>query len=214
MRCVNRLLTTLLVVTTSITLVTFSAGIAHSRNDSAPGQLKKLSKGRSAVKGNLKTTQHIYYAGETIVVSIKFSRGWELLADLSADAHVVVIYPDSTVIPFPVDKNVGPTDRKFFDVPLVTDETLPVGQYQVALILTSPGGDPTNLQDWYNGFRGLLDMEGVYISSEPLPEDADRDGECDFDDDSDGFCDDSNQSDDDDETRYRVTYDEDNDNLS
>ena len=80
----------------------------------------------------------------------------------------------------------------------MTTETLPAGQYQLGLVVTVPNGDPTNLQDWYGGFRGLLDMEGVYISAELLPEDADGDGECDFDADGDGFCDDQSQSDDDD----------------
>lgn len=163
-----------------------------------PAQAKKLSKGSSDVKGNLKTRQHIYYEGDTIEVSIKFSRGWEMLADGTIDAHVVVITPEKELLPFPVDPSIGPSDRKFFNVELESSETLPVGQYQLGLILTLGEGDPLNLADWYNGFRGLMDMEGILISAQALPEDADMDGECDFDVDGDGFCDEATGTDDDD----------------
>jgi len=164
----------------------------------APGQAKKLSKGSSDVKGNLKVSQHIYYEGDTIEVSIKFSRGWELLAEGTVDAHVVVITPAAELLSFPVDPSAGPSDRKFFNVELESSDTLPVGQYQLALILTIPDGDSANLVDWYNGFRGLMDMEGLLISSQFLAEDADMDGECDFDVDGDGFCDEESGTDADD----------------
>lgn len=163
-----------------------------------PGQAKRLTKGSSDVKGNLKTRQHIYYEGDTIEVSIKFSRGWEMLADGVIDAHVVVITPEKELLPFPVDPSIGPSDRKFFNVELESSETLPVGQYQLGLILTLGDGDPLNLADWYNGYRGLMDMEGILISAQALTEDADMDGECDFDEDGDGFCDEENGTDDDD----------------
>jgi hypothetical protein len=169
----------------------------------APGQAKKLSKGSSDVKGNLKVSQHIYYEGDTIEVSIKFSRGWELLADGTADAYVVVISPETELLSFPVDPSFGPSDRKFFSVPLESTlestNALPVGQYQLGLILTVPNGDPVNLIDWRNGFRGLLDMEGVLISDQVLAEDADRNGECDYDNNDNGFCDGENGTDDDDD---------------
>lgn len=163
-----------------------------------PVRATKLNKGRSDVKGNLKTRRHIYYEGDTIEVSIKFSRGWEMLADGTIDAYVVVITPEKELLPFPVDPSIGPSDRKFFSVELESSETLPVGQYQLGLVLTLGDGDPLNLADWYNGFRGLMDMEGILISAQALIEDADMDGECDFDEDGDGFCDEETGTDDDD----------------
>ena len=172
----------------------------------APGQAKKLSKGSSDVKGNLKVSQHIYYQGDTIEVSIKFSRGWELLADGTIDAYVAVITPEAEFLSFPVDPNIGPSDRKFFNIELPKEdtETLPVGQYQLALILTIPDGDadgdPANLEDWYNGFRGLMDMEGLLISAQPLAEDANMDGEFDSDTDGNGFSNEESGTDDDDNT--------------
>ena len=157
----------------------------------------QLMRGRSDFKGNLKTRQHIYYAGDPLEVSIKFSRGWNLLADGTAVAHIVVILPNTSMFSVPVERSIGGNDRMFFDF-TVTTETLPAGQYQLGLIVTIPDGDPTNLQDWYSGFRGLLDMEGIYISAESLPEDANGDGECDYDTDGDGFCDDQSMGDNDD----------------
>ena len=166
----------------------------------APGQAKKLSKGSSDVKGNLKVSQHIYYEGDTIEVSIKFSRGWELLAEGTVDAHVVVITPAAELLSFPVDPGIGPSDRKFFNIDLPESDTLPIGQYQLALILTIPDGDSANLVDWYNGFRGLMDMEGLLISAQPLPEDANMDGEFDSDTDGNGFSNEESGTDDDDNT--------------
>jgi len=166
-------------------------------NSAAPGQFIKLSKGNSDLKGNLKTKQHIYYEGDSLEVSVKFSRGLDLLADGTVATHIVVITPEANLFSVPVETPVGGNERMFFDI-VVTTETLPAGQYQVALIATIPDGDPTNLQQWYNGFRGLLDMEGIYISDEPLSEDANSDGECDFDADGDGFCDEDSLEDNDD----------------
>jgi len=168
------------------------------KSANAPGQVKKLSKGSSDVKGNLKVSQHIYYEGDIIEVFIKFSRGWELLAEGTVDAHVVVITPAAELLSFQVDPSTGPSDRKFFNIELDSSDTLPVGQYQLALILTIPDGEPVNLADWYNGFRGLMDMEGLLISGQFLSEDSDMDGECDFDDDGDGFCDEESGTDADD----------------
>ena len=110
----------------------------------------------------------------------------------------MVITPAAELLSFPVDPNTGPSDRKFFNVELESSDTLPVGQYQLALILTVPDGDSANLVDWYNGFRGLMDMEGLLISTQFLAEDADMDGECDFDVDGDGFCDEESGTDADD----------------
>lgn len=170
---------------------------SSKENSGAPGQLIKLSKGNSDLKGNLKTKQHIYYEGDSLEVSVKFSRGLDLLADGTVATHIVVITPEADLFSVPVESTIGGNERMFFDI-VVTTETLPVGQYQVALIATIPAGDPANLQHWYNGFRGLLDMEGIYISDEPLPEDANSDGECDYDADGDGFCDEEGLEDNDD----------------
>ena len=155
-----------------------------------------LLNGRNDFKADIRT-KHIYYVGETLSVFVKFSRGIDILADELADAHIIVVTPNTDAYSFPVDSSIGPQDRKFFSLDIENAETLPLGQYQLGLVVTIPGGDPLDIKDWYNGFRGLLDMEGIYISDQPLPEDVDADGECDADADGDGFCEDKNTDDDD-----------------
>ena len=162
----------------------------------AESKASVLLNGRNDFKADIRT-KHIYYVGETLSVFVKFSRGIDILVDELADAHIVVVTPNTDAYSFPVDSSIGPQDRKFFSIDIENAETLPLGQYQLGLVVTIPGGDPLDIKDWYNGFRGLLDMEGIYISDQPLPEDVDADGECDADADGDGFCEDENTDDDD-----------------
>ena len=162
----------------------------------AESKASVLLNGRNDFKADIRT-KHIYYVGETLSVFVKFSRGIDILADELADAHIIVVTPNTDAYSFPVDSSIGPQDRKFFSLDIENAETLPLGQYQLGLVVTIPGGDPMDIKDWYNGFRGLLDMEGIYISDQPLPEDVDADGECDADADGDGFCEDENTDDDD-----------------
>ena len=162
----------------------------------AESKASVLLNGRNDFKADIRT-KHIYYVGETLSVFVKFSRGIDILADELADAHIIVVTPNTDAYSFPVDSSIGPQDRKFFSLDIENAETLPLGQYQMGLVVTIPGGDPLDIKDWYNGFRGLLDMEGIYISDQPLPEDVDADGECDADADGDGFCEDKNTDDDD-----------------
>jgi len=42
---------------------------------------------------------------------------------------------------------------------------LPSGTYQMGLVLTAAGGDPTVLADWYDGFRSLISVTTVKIIS-------------------------------------------------
>jgi len=42
---------------------------------------------------------------------------------------------------------------------------LPSGTYQMGLVLTVAGGDPTVLADWYDGFRSLISVTTVKIIS-------------------------------------------------
>lgn len=155
-----------------------------------------LLNGRNDFKADIRT-KHIYYVGDTITVFLKFSRGIDILADELANAHIMVVSPNTDVYSFPVDNNIGPNDRKFFSIDIENAETLPLGQYQLGVVVTIPGGDPLNIKDWYNGFRGLLDTEGIFISDKPLPEDSDADGELDADTDADGFIGDQTTDDDD-----------------
>jgi hypothetical protein len=181
-----------LVVLATVTLAATAYGQGNSGDkgmNSAPhGNGKNLvQNGTTAIKGNLRTSQHIYYVGDELEISLQFARGHDLLADGEADAHVVIYSFDGSVTATPVPADIGPSSRKFFSIPNVSISTLPEGQYQLGLIVTVPDGDPTLLEDWYGGFRALLDTEAVYISTKPLDTDDDGDGEHDDDEDGDGI---------------------------
>jgi hypothetical protein len=155
--------------------------------------------GRSAFKGNLKTGQHIYYSGDALDISLQFARGADLLLDGEADAHIVIFSFDGSVMTVPVDSAIGMGARRFFPIDAIDLGTLPEGQYQLGLVLTVPGGDPALLDDWYSGFRGLLDTEAVYVSESAFDGDDDSDGEWDDDTDGDGIEGEEDDDDDDDD---------------
>jgi len=158
---------------------------------SANGRLNNghvVQNGRSAVKGNIWTRQHVYYVGDELDIRVQFPRGNDLLESGEADAHVVVYSSTGTVTDVPVPSDVDAAPRRFFRVESIDLNSLPEGQYQVGLILTVPGGDATLLEDWYGGFRALLDSEAVYIAAAPVDADSNGDGELDDDEDGDGIA--------------------------
>jgi hypothetical protein len=147
-----------------------------------------VQNGKSAIKGNIWTRHHIYYVGDELEVRVQFARGHDLLEAGDADAHVVVFASDGSTFDVPVPADVGAESRKFFSIESVDLDSLAEGQYQLGLVLTVPDGDPTLLEDWYGGFRALLDSEAIYIAAEPVDDDEDGDGELDDDEDGDGLA--------------------------
>lgn len=89
-----------------------------------------------------------------------------------------------------VSDQANSKEQKLFEIENVDVSTLPAGTYQLGLILTNPGGDPLNINDWFRGLLGLIDIVGLTISDEALSIDADGDGEVDNDLDDNGFSDD------------------------
>jgi hypothetical protein len=165
-----------------------SAEAGSKADEHSKGRGKNLvHNGRSAFRGNLRTSQHIYYEGDALNISLQFARGHDLLATGAAEAHVVIYLSDGTLMDVPVPADIGPSSRKFFRMESVDISALPQGQYQLGLILTVPEGDPAFLEDWYGGFRALLDTEAVYVSAAVLDGDDDGDGEWDGDEDGDGI---------------------------
>ena len=84
-----------------------------------------------------------------------------------------------------VEEEAG--SRKLFNVPMVDDQVIPAGTYQLGLILTVPGGNPLMISDWHNGLLGLVHTRGLTISAEALPADVDGDGMMDCDPELDGL---------------------------
>ncbi len=182
------------------TLTGFStAASAQVTVDMPVNQRSIVQNGRGAFKGNLKTGQHIYYAGDDLDISVQFARGSSLLEDGEAEAHIVIFVSDGSVISVPVDSDIGAGSRKFFEIENIDISQLPEGQYQIGLVLTIPGGDPALLDDWYSGFRALLDTEAVYVTADALDGDDDEDGEWDDDLDDDGIEGEEEDEDDDDD---------------
>jgi hypothetical protein len=176
----------------------------NGNNASAKGALMgghAVQNGKSAIKGNLWTRHHIYYVGDEFDVRVQFPRGHDVLAAGDADAHVVVFANDGSVLDVPVPADVGAESRKFFSIASVDLNALPEGQYQLGLVLTVPDGDPALLEDWYGGFRALLDSEAIYVAAERVDGDADGDGELDDDEDGDGLSGEEEDETDDDSPR-------------
>jgi hypothetical protein len=170
-------------------------------NSEAPGKL--VRNGPTAIKGNIWTRRHVYYVGDELDIRVQFPRGDELLESGDVDAHVVVFAATGSVSDVPVPSDVGAEPRKFFRVESVNTQTLPEGQYQVGLVVTVPDGDATVLEDWYGGFRGLLDSEAIYIAKERVDGDSNGDGEMDDDEDGDGISGEEEDETDDDSRRKK-----------
>ena len=102
----------------------------------------------------------------------------------------------SDAVVLPVSDEASETAVNLFSLEEVDVSVLPAGTYQLGLILTNPGGDPLNINDWYKGLLGLIDVVGLTISDSQLDFDADGDGEVDDDLDGDGFSDSSEDEED------------------
>jgi hypothetical protein len=96
----------------------------------------------------------------------------------------------SDAVVLPVSDQANSEEQKLFEMESVDVSTLPAGTYQLGLILTNPGGDPLNINDWFKGLLGLIDIVGLTISDEALSIDSDGDGEVDDDRTGNGFSDD------------------------
>lgn len=81
-----------------------------------------------------------------------------------------------------------------FTLESVDISSLPAGTYQLGLVLTRPDGDPLNINDWYRGLLGLVNIVGLTITDTPVDFDDDGDGMVDNDSDGDGFSDDDSGS--------------------
>ncbi len=198
-----------------------SHGNSHEKN-------RNIGVGNASdgIKGSVITDRGIYYTGDALDISLRFSRGSELIADGSVDAYVVIFAPAASddadtdpadpadpadpnvdansdpltdAIVLPVSDDASSDSQKLFTVDAVDVESLPVGTYQLGLILTNPAGDPLNINDWYNGLLGLIDITGLTITDEAVDFDQDGDGHVDDDVDGDGFSDDDDDDDDDDD---------------
>ena len=206
--------TILTVLITAFLLVSSQLAMAQGNSNgkaNANGKNKNIGVGNASdgIQGSIITEKGIYYTGDPLEISLKFSRGSELITDGSVDAFVVIFAPVvsddeasesdtdtlanvdalSDAVVLPVSDEASAEARKLFEVEAVDISALPVGTYQLGLILTNPGGDPLNINDWYTGLLGLIDIVGLTIADGAVDFDVDGDGQVDDDADGDGFSD-------------------------
>ena len=240
----------------------------HAGNSNGKG--KALGKGKNigvgnssdGISGRIVTAKDIFYTGDPLSISLKFTHGADLITSGEAEAWVVIFSPtpeasatddgeddtdtasddsdnssdsddsssddtdsgstddtdssdgtddtdssDTTgdvpgsddvltdAIVLAVSDTAGEEESKLFDIAAVDVSALPAGTYQIGLVLTNPGGDPLNINDWYRGLLGLEHLIGLTVADEALAADANGDGEVDNDSDGDGFSDDADDSD-------------------
>lgn len=168
---------------------------AHARNDHATngnGGNSSVSFGGTpgTGRGLVSLNRHIYYVGDTIQIRVVYPRSLSAIWNGTAEGHVVMYIPGGQAITVPLPAQTPDSPVSLIELADLDTSVLTPGDYQLALVLTNPGGNPLNISDWYNGFRGLLSIERLRFSATATSSDADGDGEFDNDTDSDGFVED------------------------
>ncbi len=146
-------------------------------------------------KGLIKTGRHVFYPGEAFSLSVVLPKSLKAFWNGDADAWLLVQDKNGDFFPIVVSNDdILPDKPKVIIEDIILDpENFPEGCYQIALILTEKGGDPTELSDWYNGFGGLVSISRIILAEPGNTEDNDQDGEVDQDDDGDGYPDTDDQ---------------------
>lgn len=153
--------------------------------------------GKSA--GGILPGKHVYYPGDTLTLRVVFPRSLKALWQGDAEAHAVVYVPGGTAIAAALPVGVPDKPYNMLVMEDLDTSSLEPGTYQIAMILTKPEGDPLSLDDWYGGFRGLVNVSRVKFSESADAEDTNSDGEVDGDADGDGYNDDPDSDPDEDE---------------
>lgn len=135
------------------------------------------------------SNQHVYYPGDTISLCLD-PYALKSMFKSGADAYLVITTPtdDIMVMPVPVDEIDGLCP--FWELDNLDTSAFAVGNYQIALVLTKSNSDDVlDINNWYQGFRGLVAVTRLKFSTGCDPEDIDGDREIDGDTDNDGISD-------------------------
>lgn len=184
----------------AMTLSSFT--LAQGNSGNAPGKNRNLGHGNASngVMAIIHTNRHVLYTGEEgedeLELSVRFPRGADLLQSGEVDAHLMVFSPEATFDVLPLSSETTGDSGNLFALASDELQALPEGVYQLGVVLTVPGGDPYNLDDWFNGLLGLVAVKGLTISSEPVDVDEDGDGEVEGDTDGDGFVEEEDETED------------------
>jgi hypothetical protein len=224
---------TIFSVVITVTLMVSSQVVMAQGNSAGKGNSngknKNIGVGNASngIMGRIITDKGVVYTGDPLSISLKFPRGSELVVNGDVDAYVVIFAPaaddtsddsesdsdsDSSsnealtdAIVLPVNGQASEEETKLFELEAVDLSTISAGTYQLGLILTVPGGDPLNINEWHNGLLGLVHIRGLTITDEAVDFDADGDGEVDDDADGDGFSDGDDLSDEEDNSESTDT---------
>ena len=191
---------------------------AHQNNEETPvmdqaaqGATKherKLKPGSRS--GLIKTNHHVYYCDDdNLSISVVLPHSLKAYWEGDADAYLVIQIPGdassddvATKFPFlkldpppahPTPEGLEEHQQHIIQDFDLTDSDFPCedleGDYQIALILTKPKLSPLMIENWYNGFQGLVAVSRISFAVEQSDEDADRNGKVDHDYNGDGYPD-------------------------
>jgi hypothetical protein len=169
----------------------------------------RLTTDASYLSGDIETRQHVYYPGDILDIRVALGGNTALVSSQGVDLYLGVFDPAGKASFTRIADYQSITSKRLFYIQDISTSVISVGTYQLALIMTVPGGDPELVSNWYNGIGGLLDNDAVTYSQTPVAHDNDRDGEWDDDYDRDGFY-----GDDDSEYRYFAENHADDDSIS
>jgi hypothetical protein len=162
-------------------------GPDHSARAQTPAEAMHNPQGLSgrpgSARGLLKLNQHVYYAGDALQVRVVYPRSLQAVWSGDAVGHLVVYVPSGQPVTVPLPATVPNQPIQVLDLTDLNTSQFAEGNYQIALVLTAPEGDPLKLADWYAGFRGLLSVEQFKIrasATTPTPNtevEGDTDGD-------------------------------------
>ena len=183
-------------VVISLTLLIISSTALAQGNSQGKGNGKNKNVGvgnaSDGISASIITAKDIFYTGDPLAISLKFNRGaGDGTADTTTTDTQAALDALTDAVVLPVSDQANSEVQKLFELEAVDVSALPAGTYQLGLILANSGGDPLNINDWFKGLLGLIDIVGLTVSDEALAIDANGDGEVDDDADGDGFSDDT-----------------------
>jgi len=144
----------------------------------------------SCTKNLIVTNKQVYYQGDPLQVYLKFPKSLTAVINGEADAYMLIAPPAGDIIVAPVAMNPEDIWYKFLELADLDTSQFAVGNYQLAVVLTQPGGDPLVLADWYRGLKGLISTKRIkmWAGYSYDAEDEDGDGQIDGDWNGDGYC--------------------------
>ena len=120
------------------------------------------------VMARIMSNRQVFVSGEDeLEISIRFARGAHLVSSGEADAYIVLVDTEGNMSALGVLESEEELmeGTRIFQMDTEEVASLPVGDYQLGLVLSQSGEDPFLLHKWYNGMLGLLDVRPLTIAA-------------------------------------------------